>query len=239
MAFYSKNKQGKSISSQEVTSFIDVPNQDAFVGFIPRATLELLLEPDSSVGIRLYNAFTFNNDTDKIMAVGVTEEGDEIEEPKDGELGYIICSMELNDNNGMNVSNITTRNISRDSAKRAASGIRNRARLSFASYFSAEDIKDLLDTPGCNGIIIHAIKTKLPSDPSQNTHNSHLAIAAQHTVDPNGKERLALIDKQMISLNPCPPNCAPETTTRATTTGNTTNLQTTTTQSVKYLISWM
>lgn len=243
MAFYSKDKQGKSVSSQEASTLTIVPNQDAFLGFIPKATLELLLKPDSSVGIRIYNAF--NNRTtdrlDKLVAVGVTDDGGEIQQTKDGESGYIVCGLQLNDNNGTNVSDVRVRHVPRDAARKAALGIISPARLGFASYFSAGDMEDLLNVPGCNGIILHAIKTELPG--SQSLHNSHLAIAAQHIVDSNGMERLELIDKQMISLNPCPPHCAPENApVSRTMAGNTTTAaaatQVSNAEIIKYLVPW-
>ena len=233
MAFHTNNEPGKPINIRDAegliaTNFIPVQIGDSqlYWGFFPKELLTKILDEPSCVGIRLYNAFHPNRERERLIVVGVTEDGSEIQSTSTGESGYSLISFKstFNDESligGFDLSKksrIDAARLVRSSWGTLTQGGLHDPDISFASFFSAEAVRKLLAPAACNGINFYVVGLRKPAE----FPFSHLAISAQHLFATNRIELLTEGAQCIICPDPCPPRCAPEvsSTTAATTSAS-------------------
>ena len=206
MAFHTFNETGQNHSRQEVETKITQAQEDDRWSFVEREILEQLLASSNCVGIRVYN--TFNDEShNRLIVVGVTEDGAEIQKTLDGESGYLTSRIKIADSGEIAI--LKSNNILRDTALVQVRVRRAQPDLDFASFFSAETIRQLLKPEDCNGVNFYWIKIQ---QTEQISFPSHLAASAQFSDD--SKQITLPEDGVYISCPlPCPPHCAPEATT--------------------------
>jgi|GEM_PF-5043524 hypothetical protein len=244
MAFYSNTETGKMLDHLDAEKMIDanifqldnnaeqVGPERLYWGFLSKTRLESMLEEPACAGIRIYNTYRTDIQS-KLIAVSVTEEGDEIELGRDGESGYFVNRLKFTDESETELEELTIAHISRDIAVQRVldsylqlSEGTGSTKIAFASFFSAEAIRTILASQDCNGICFHVVgKTKALEPPF-----SHLAVAVRYSEADKTVARLGDQGRYILSENTCPDNCAPEVANRAATAGNL--------AARKYLISW-
>jgi hypothetical protein len=204
MSFYRNDEPGKRIEFSKAEELIrenriNLGNRigsTLLSGFLSADILNELLDDGSAcVGIRLYS----NVD---VLFVAVFEEGDELEENSRGMPGYVVSR-----------SNGEYMQFDRVTRRFAADSVRNSWKIlkemggtdiAFASYFSAQVIRELLQTEDCNGIMFYTIgllkNGKFPF--------THMAVPAKHT-PLIGIELRGQTGDCVICPDPCPPRRAP------------------------------
>ncbi len=244
MAFYSNTETGKAIIHLDAEKMIDAnffkldatadsdDTPRSYWGFMSKTRLESMLEEPACAGIRIYNAYRADIQS-KLIAVGVTEDGDEIELGQDGESGYFVNRLKFTDESETELEELAIAHISRDIAAQRVldsylqlSQDAGNAKIAFASFFSAEAIRTILASQDCNGICFYVVgKTKALEPPF-----SHLAVAVKYSEADKTVDRLGGQGQYILSENTCPDNCAPEAANRAITQSNL--------AARKYLINW-
>lgn len=218
MAFYSSTEPGKQLGSQEAETKIGaniIPIVDEatgttesklYWGFISKDLLESLLNEPDCAGIRFYN--TFRKDIQsKMLAVGVTEDGDEISIMQDGKSGYIVNRLKFTDDSETDLEEVALAHISREVAEdRAIASYTLSPNTAFASFFSAEAIRRMLSVQDCNGLCLYTVGTVDDAKPPF----SHLAVAVQHLATDTKINRLGSQGLYLLCENPCPSHCAQE-----------------------------
>ncbi|AEE50417.1 hypothetical protein [Haliscomenobacter hydrossis] len=208
MAFHKNDEPGKKISFAKAEKLIEENVIDlgselgitSLSGFLSADILnEVLNDRPDCVGIRIYNATEING----LILVGVFSEGDELDENPRGMPGYVI-------------SRGTPEQMQFDRVTRrfAADTVWHFWKLvtvfdgqdaTFASYFSARVIRELLQAEDCNGIKFYTVglleSGKFPF--------THLAVPAKHT-PLIGIELRGQAGNCIICPDPCPPRCAPD-----------------------------
>ncbi len=221
MSFHSNDEPGKKINIRDAKTLIasnfipsEMGDPQLYWGFFPKELLEAILDEPSCVGIRLYNAFDFFMEKERLIVVGVTEDGSEIQNASTGESGYSLISFKSTFNDESLVRNFDLSKIERLVAAEQVrfswgtltQGGSIAPDLSFASFFSANAVRQLLAPEACNGIKFYVVGLKKPAK----FPFSHLAVSAQHLLDTSRIELLGEEAQCIICPDPCPPRCAPE-----------------------------
>lgn len=219
MAFHKNDEPGRSINIRGAKDLIaanfipvQVGDPKLYWGFFPKEFLATILDEPSCVGIRLYNAF--HPDGERLVVVGVTEDGAEIQSTSTGESGYSLISFKSTFKDESLIGGFDLSKKARiDAARlvRSSWGILTQGGLhdpdiSFASFFSADAVRKLLAPEACNGINFYVVGLRKPAE----FPFSHLAVSAQHQLDTNRIELLGEEAQCIICPDPCPPRCAPE-----------------------------
>lgn len=231
MAFHTKDDPGKSINIQDAESLIaanfipvQIGDSQLYWGFFPKELLATILDEPSCVGIRLYNAFHPNMEKERLIVVGVTEDGSEIQSTSTGESGYSLISFKSTFNNesligGFDLSKksrVDAAHLVRSSWGTLTQGGLHDPDISFASFFSADAVRKLLAPEACNGISFYVVGLRKPAV----FPFSHLAVSAQHLLATNRIELLGEEAQCIICPDPCPPRCAPEVSNMEAATGS-------------------
>lgn len=208
MPFHTTDEPGKKIEFSKAEELInenviDLGSElgtNSLSGFLSADILhEVLNDRPDCVGIRLYNAIEINS----LIVVGVTGSGNEVDENLRGMPGYIISRGTTEQ---IQIDRVTRRFAS-DSVWKfwKFAVVFGGQDATFASYFSAQVIRELLQAEDCNGINFQTVglleNGKFPF--------THLAVPAKHT-PLVGIELRGQGGNCVICPDPCPPRCAPE-----------------------------
>jgi hypothetical protein len=208
MNFHRNDEPGKKIKFSKAEelineNLIDLGSElgiNSLSGFLSADILnEVLNDRPDCVGIRLYNAIEVNS----LILVGVFDAGDEMDENPRGMPGYVISRGTPEQTQFDRV----TRRFAADSVWQfwKIVVVFDGQDVTFASYFSAQVIRELLQAEDCNGINFYTIgllkNGKFPF--------THMAVPAKHT-PLIGIELRGQGGDCIICPDPCPPRCAPE-----------------------------
>ncbi len=242
---HARNEQGHSIVSSDARNAISTANASSQWGYIPKESLTLLLSPPDCVGLRVYNAFNLTSADQRIIVVGVSADGFEIELLSNGMPGYILSSMHLNDPTNQTFGNLKFEQITRAMAQSIVQTSTNLSHeLLFSSFFSVEVITRLMNNSECTGLSFSKIPKTFNESPF-----THLATPVKFNAV-NGKFSFTGGANDFIACpEPCPKHCTKDipdtqssTAVSASIARNTANLTSTSdatlAPAMRYLVTW-
>ncbi len=178
-------------------------DENQLQGFFNAADLNRLLAQENCVGIRLYNVREKEKEDRRLIAVGITSEGDEINQPLTDQK-YILS--EKAGSNGQSVQKMTRSEAKATVEASEKSNLLNPA-IFFASYFSQTMIQTLLN-PLKNGPEIAGIRFYIV------TRAFEIAGGVTHcgaaTVVNEGVLSVPNRARHIVSDQPCPGFCSVE-----------------------------
>lgn len=203
MIFYEKGHKGKAIAEAEEQQL--VRNAGQFQGFFRKADLFRILLQNNCTGIRFYNAGGLKEKERRLIAVGISADGSELNSRKN--VGYLKSAPKHSPARKLNKKNATAAVLKTKAARTTPA---EKKQFTFASYFSQLMLEQLLAPRGgrlMDGISFYILPLESSAISDVKTHLGVACMLTEDEIMPMENAPGDLIPSHIMSDQTCPKYC--------------------------------